>query len=806
MGKQHFVFISALLGIKCVAIGLFSIDHRAQAASLPKIVMTAEEKLYHAKNGDHNSRSSELGAIDEVILLHPDYAKAYFERAEVRRECSPVTGCTNSLEETRLASLKDYTQAIQLNPSYVIAYSQRASLLVEIGNLQAAFSDYTKAIQLAPDDPNLYCQRGLMRDQLNDQGGATADYLQALRMAPIENVKRADNKLAIARFDQIVHQNPELAHIYYRGLARLYISNNWRDHPQEDIYRDLTQAIQLNPNFADAYYYRGLNYFTSLDSYSSDFSYKDAIDDFTQTIKLNPTSSNAYFERGLAYFLKSNDCKKQGTCNQDKVFAGKNENLNAIRDFSQAIRINPNHARAYYYRGRAYSGLNDSKAVIDYVRFLRTDSRSYAYDRSSIDDYILALQTSPKQANDYYQRGLIRRKLQDNLGAISDFTKAISLDSRFSKAYYARGVIHKSLKSPGTGAVDFDQAIRWNPNFAEAYFERNFPHLAVERIEKVRDPAIAMHLNPTFAQALYPLILTYDVNWQKSLGTITQVIRLNPDFAQAFCSSQSQGEVGWLCNPSDEIPEKYTQTPRLDFDEAYDSPFLVSELVMYEQEQARRVIKRSTQIIHTNSYSIDAYFKRGLAYLKLDELASAISNFTKVIQFNPQDSEAYINRGFAFYRLKHYSNAVSDYTKAIQMNPRFANTYLLRGLVHSDMGHYGQAVNDTTQAIQLDPALANAYIVRSYTRTALKDPEGAEQDFWFGLNLLPNFAQGLGGGILRAGSENAEPYYNRGVSFARRGDKQAAIRALQLAASLYRSQGNTTRYQETSAFIRQMQR
>ena len=76
--------------------------------------------------------------------------------------------------------------------------------------------------------------------------------------------------------------------------------------------------------------------------------YDQAIADYTEAIRLNPEYAEAYCNRGVAYWEKGNDDK-------------------AIADFTEAIRLNPEYARAYQNRGVAYGKKGEnSKAKSDY--------------------------------------------------------------------------------------------------------------------------------------------------------------------------------------------------------------------------------------------------------------------------------------------------------------------------------------------------------------------------------------------------------------------------------------------------------
>ena len=63
------------------------------------------------------------------------------------------------------------------------------------------------------------------------------------------------------------------------------------------------EALQLNPNLADAYNTRGWTYFCLKQ-------YERAIQDFNKAIELNPNFFEAYANRGYAYHLSSISIKR----------------------------------------------------------------------------------------------------------------------------------------------------------------------------------------------------------------------------------------------------------------------------------------------------------------------------------------------------------------------------------------------------------------------------------------------------------------------------------------------------------------
>ena len=62
----------------------------------------------------------------------------------------------------------------------------------------------------------------------------------------------------------------------------------------DDAIADYTEAIRLNPDYAEAYNNRGFIHNMKGD-------YDDAIADYTEAIRLNPKNPNCYCNRGIAY-------------------------------------------------------------------------------------------------------------------------------------------------------------------------------------------------------------------------------------------------------------------------------------------------------------------------------------------------------------------------------------------------------------------------------------------------------------------------------------------------------------------------
>ena len=159
-------------------------------------------------------------------------------------------------------------------------------------------------------------------------------------------------------------------------------------------------------------------------SFASEGYYDEAIRVYTESLKINPNLSAAYFNRGNAYALK-------GQLNL------------SINDYNQAIKIDKTFLSAYRSRGLTYFRLYDyDKAINDYTivinlnkseSYLIYAARGKAYDRKqeytkAIDDYTIAIKMKPNDVILHNVRGTSYYRINEYNKALSDFRKSLEID------------------------------------------------------------------------------------------------------------------------------------------------------------------------------------------------------------------------------------------------------------------------------------------------------------------------------------------------------------------------------------------
>ncbi|MDD3875042.1 MAG: tetratricopeptide repeat protein [Bacteroidales bacterium] len=125
------------------------------------IILTAISSQSYAQNSEMSllkgNAKDELGdyagairEYTEAIELQPDFAMAYFNRALSKRKIADYEG-----------AIEDYTKAIEIVDFYTIAYHNRGIVYALLEKMDKACADWEKAYNLGYNDSKLlldeYC-------------------------------------------------------------------------------------------------------------------------------------------------------------------------------------------------------------------------------------------------------------------------------------------------------------------------------------------------------------------------------------------------------------------------------------------------------------------------------------------------------------------------------------------------------------------------------------------------------------------------------------------------------------------------
>lgn len=104
---------------------------------------------------------------------------------------------------------------------------------------------------------------------------------------------------------------------------------------------------------------------------------------------------------------------------------------------------------------------------------------------------------------------------------------------------------------------------------------------------------------------------------------------------------------------------------------------------------------------------IHALFGRGVALSALDRPAEALADFERVLS-RRRDPAIFYARGMAYLKIRDMAAATADFGQALALQPRYAPAYYGRGLVHQGLGRTINARDDYERALAIDPSLTSA--------------------------------------------------------------------------------------------------
>ena len=378
----------------------------------------------------------------------------------------------------------------------------------------------------------------------------------------------------------------------------------------DEAIEDYTRAINLDPNYVEAYKNRGMAYRNKGD-------YDLAIEDFGKAIQLNPNFAEAYFSRGVAYDEKG-------------------EFDRAIQDYTEVIQLNPNFAEAYFGRGG-------------------TSVKQGDFDRA-IEDFTEVIQLNPNSGEAYCSRGFTYAKNGDFDRASEDYSKAIQLNPNFAEAYFGRGGTSVKRGDYDRAIVDFTKMIDLKPDDANVYFGRGVAYHKKGATDRaIEDYTRVIQLNPNSVEAYYNRGSAYYIesNFDNSIKDYTKAVEMRPDYAEAYNyrgnAYNNKGEV-------DRAIEDYNRA--IEWNPELVEAYYSRGLAYHQKREFDRAINDYNKVIELEPMLAVAYNNRGVAYYKKGEYNRAIEDYNIAIKRDYTD--AYYNRGEAWLHLREWEKAKAD--------------------------------------------------------------------------------------------------------------------------------------------------
>ena len=165
----------------------------------------------------------------------------------------------------------------------------------------------------------------------------------------------------------------------------------------------------------------------------------------------------------------------------------------------------------------------------------------------------------------------------------------------------------------------------------------------------------------------------------------------------------------------------------------------------------------------------DAHAVRGTLLRLTGKLEDAERAFRRALELNPGSVAAHSGYSAVLLEMGRAEDALREARRAVQLDPQSAaaRRSLLARLVF--VHQYGEAIEESNHLLEMKPDEADAYYYAAIAWTGRGDHKRAEENYRKAIDLNP-----------------ADPYYPAGLawSYARAGNRPAALEALQLAEKL----------------------
>ena len=298
---------------------------------------------------------------------------------------------------------------------------------------------------------------------------------------------KCDYKKALTNLKKIKskkHQNVTL--YFYIAICNYYL------HSFEEAEECFEKAIELKPDYAEAYY----NYAILLAKEMKNI--EKANECFEKAIELKPNLAEAHYNYALLLSEELNNKEK------------------SEYHYKKAIEFKPDYASAY-----------NNYALLLSDKFNDNNSAKKCFEK--------AIELKPDYAEAYYNyAAILLEKVNNKKKAKEYLLKAIKYKPDFTLAHYGLGILFVTeFNNIRYAKKHLEKAIELKPDYAEAYNayaailakESNNKEKAKECFEK------AIELKPDFAEAYYNYATLYKIEFKDKKNAkkhYIEAIRLNP--------------------------------------------------------------------------------------------------------------------------------------------------------------------------------------------------------------------------------------------------------------------------------------
>ena len=386
-----------------------------------------------------------------------------------------------------------------------------------------------------------------------------------------------------------------------------------------------------------------------------------------------------------------------------------NEFEDAVKDFSDALELRPDHAGTLIWRAAASSRTEDLGGAIEDLQHaieIRPSSAShYRQLGKSVADKAIGFFTRRRQRGHeepelFRRRGQAYQFLSQYEHAIKDYTTALKLDKNDIAARIARGQVLCREGKFKASFEDFTKAISLAPDSHDAFFGRAKALLEKGSVETARsdiEQAISLSANRARYHALAAQIASLEGKTTQQIDSLTHAIASD------------------------------STDPSLYLDRA---------IVFEANDRLDGAMRDLTRSLELDQNQVSVLMRRAQLAMRMSLPNQAIEDFGKVLRANPLSIASWIGMGKALAANNQHQDGLICLTKAMHRFPKpndLAQIVFARGRLFQATGRLAPAATDFSVIIDMlddhPQQQNNAVLARGMACAQLDEFETALQDF-----------------------------------------------------------------------------
>jgi tetratricopeptide (TPR) repeat protein len=709
-----------------------------------------------------------LRDYDEAIRLDPKNPTGYDQRADVRQ----------AKGEFDLA-LDDLNTALGVDPLYAPAYYDRGEVYREKGDLVGARAEYHAALAVARQDGRTKYVQDLAREKLADIVQSSAFGLEAISADDESEAvfsgewagtgqRRADS-LTLKESDlgsvtgQWVGEAGDVSVSGIHGVSSSVVLTGWSNRGAIRIIATV-EGDEIRLTYV-AGSFEGTSKLVRKKAGEENAGARGGDGDAAAAYG----NSKHYFPKDVAEDDNAAVCSN-GT--GDPAIAACTRQMRELQEYPGAL------ASLRWQRGQHYGAKGEyDLAIRDFDESLRlaevkavarfvgqawvynqrgqTYGMKGDYDRAIVD-FTEALRREPKFAAALFNRGQTYRAKGSFTAAVADFSAAIELDPDYATAYRMRGATYHAMRNYDAAIDDYTKAIALIPDYAAAWGGRGLSYLAKGEHELAsRDFQSAMKLNPADAE----------IAKSRDLATNLQVC-LKLGASTATGSKACSFLIADRSLPADVRARAYRERA---------SGALQSAA---KQADFDRVLSDLSEVLHLAPQDAAAVYRlRSGVYSRLGEADRALEEISRAIELDRSSLAAYVGRSLIYASKGDRDRAIADIDAAIRLEPRRAALYVLRGDAWFAKSNMDRARADFERAVELDPVNTQGAGALAWARRAEMQNSAGNIDA-----AIANYGE-----AIKIAPRDADAYVGRAILFRVKGQLLEAAQDFDKALVIIRA-------------------